>query len=96
MNSLRSSTFSPSHLDSLSLGTISALSGLIERCRLGFFDRTLGKGSKQDRSGIDGTQVHKGLEDGTKSRYNDATRLWLEYVLSFCLLLRSSLLLLFF
>jgi hypothetical protein len=90
MNSLRSSTFSPSRLDSLSPGTISALSGLMGRRRVGFFDRARGKGSRQDRSGIDGAQVHKGLEDGTKRRYNDVARLWLECVPCPCPLLRSS------
>ena len=49
--------------------------------RTGFFDRARKNGSRQDRSGINGAQVHKSLEDGTKRRYKDAYRLWLEYAL---------------
>jgi hypothetical protein len=49
--------------------------------RAGFFDRARGKGSERDKADIDGSQVHKELEDGTKRRYGDAKRLWNEYVL---------------
>jgi len=46
----------------------------------GFFGRAREKGSRQDRSGIDGAQVHTSLEPGTKIRYASATRLWIGYV----------------
>ncbi len=61
-------------LDSLSPGTISVLSDRIAKGRAGFFDRAREKGSKRDRSGIDGRQVYKRLEDGTKRQYEDAMR----------------------
>ena len=51
------------------------------RRRESFFSRAREKGSRQDRSGIDGAKVHKALEDGTKRRYKGAIRLWLKYVL---------------
>jgi hypothetical protein len=62
-------------------GTLSAQSNLMGRRREGFFGRAREKVSRQDRSGIDGAQIHKALEDGTKRRYKGAIRLWLEYVL---------------
>lgn len=62
-------------------GRISALSDHMGKSRTGFFDRARKNGSRQDRSGINGAQVHKGLEDGTKRRYKDAYRLWLECAL---------------
>jgi hypothetical protein len=58
------------------------------RHREGFFGQARAKGSRQDRRGIDGAQVHKRLEDGTKRRYGDAYPFWLEYVLCPCGLLR--------
>ena len=70
-------------------GTISTLSDLMGRCQAGFFGRAQEKGSRQNRDGIDGTQVHKSREDGTKRRYKNAASLWLEYVLWPCLLLRG-------
>jgi hypothetical protein len=62
-------------------GRISALSDHMGKSRTGFFDRARKNGSRQDRSGINGAQVHKSLEDGTKRRYKDAYRLWLECTL---------------
>ena len=62
-------------LGPLSPGTISALSDVMGRRRACFFGRAREKGSRQNRNGIDGTQVHKSLKDGTKRRYKDAARL---------------------
>jgi hypothetical protein len=72
MKSLQSSISSPSRFDSLSPWTISALSDLMGRRWEGFFGRAREKGPKQNKTGIDSAQVHKGLEDETKRRYNDA------------------------
>jgi hypothetical protein len=54
VNLLQSSTFSSSCFDSLAPGTISALSDLMGKRRAGFFGRAREKGSRRDRSGIDG------------------------------------------
>lgn len=52
--------------------------------RAGFFARAPKRGSRRDRSGIDGAQVHKTLEPGIKRRYTGTVHLWLEYVLCSC------------
>jgi hypothetical protein len=68
-------------LGPLSSGIISALSGHMGKSWTDFFDRARKNGSRQDGSCINGAQVYKRLEDGTKRRYKDAYRLWLEYAL---------------
>jgi len=52
-----------------------------ETGRKGFFRRAREKGSENDRDGIDGTEVQKWLEDGTKRRYKYTPDVWKQYVL---------------
>ncbi len=51
-----------------------------EAARKAFFRRAREKGSEKDRDGIDGTEVQKHLQDGTKKRYKYAADLWKLYV----------------
>jgi hypothetical protein len=88
VNDLRSSISPSSRLRPLFSGTLSTHSNLMGRGRKGVFGRAREKGSGQDRSGIDGAQVCKALEDGTKRRCKDAICLWLRYVLYPCSLYR--------
>jgi hypothetical protein len=62
----------------------SALSSLIGRQQAGFFDRAQERGSRRNRSGIDGAQGHEDLGGGTRGRRNGSGHLWLEYVLCLC------------
>lgn len=75
-NDLRSSIFSSSHPLVLFPREQSLCSGRpYGETPTGFFGRAREKGSRRDRSGVDGAQVYKDLEDGKKGRYKDAGRL---------------------
>ena len=69
-------------LTSLHLLSAVLLLSSIAKGRSGFFDRVEQRGSELDRTGIDGSPVHKHLEDRTEKRYRDAKNLWAEDGLS--------------